>query len=195
MRHSLAPRRTGASDTVARPGTRARIELGERLEREAALVEAGCGTSGPARRSSPPVEEEVEVDRARPDAGTPSRVRPSERSISSRTSSSSRGASSVSTATAPFRNRGWSTTPSGSVSRSPRSPPRRCPRGSRPARRPGAGPPPGAEVRAEADVRSSDTRILRPGAGRAAALRPRPPRTRRGGRARRRACAHGREPP
>ena len=97
-------------------------KLGEWLEREPALVQERVRHRQPRLVDDTiAVEKEIEVDRPRavPLAATdtPERALDVEEDLSN-----SRGSSSVSTATTPFRNEGCSTGPHGSVSRRLESP-------------------------------------------------------------------------
>ena len=106
-----------------------------------------------------PVDEQVEVDDARPPALT---AHAPERALDLEQAgrAAARAGSVVSSATAPFRNGGWSTTPTGSVSRScetaSTSTPSALPEElDRPAQRLLAR----SEVRAEPDVRERHARV------------------------------------
>ena len=134
------------SITRPRPGTASSgSSSSERLEREAALVQTRV-RDGQARLVDRlvAVEQQVEVDRARAPALARARGRARARPRAARRAGRA-AESSVSSATAPFRNGGWSTTPTGSVSRSSETPTTaRAARRPRPDRRLAV-----AEVRAE----------------------------------------------
>ena len=86
-----------------------RIQLRERLQHEAPLVQARV-RDGQARLVDRlvAVEQQVEVDRARAEARAVAPRAAEPRSIASRRASSACGGSAVSSAAAPFRNAGWS---------------------------------------------------------------------------------------